>query len=144
MSPAASKKKWTKTQNKEKREWSSVLLAETAVEIERNVPRSKLITPSKLADRYKISLTLARKILKQRVADGQLEVLQHHHTLDVYGRGSLPEPVAETVEAKAEDGEGKKGGKGPKQQQAKPAQPKPAAKPPAKKPEGDKKEGKKK
>jgi small subunit ribosomal protein S25e len=143
MCPAASKKKWTKTQNREKREWASVLVAETAADIERNVPRSKLITPSKLADRYKISLTLARKILKQLVADGKLEVLQSHHTLDVYGRGALPEPVAETVETKTEDGEAKKGAKGQKQPQAK-QQPKAAPKAAAKKPEADKKDAKKK
>ena len=80
------KKKWTKTVNKEKREWANVLLAEVAEEIEKNVPRSKLITPAKLSERYKITLTQSRKILEQFVADGVMIRLVNDNTLKAYGR----------------------------------------------------------
>ena len=75
------KKKWTKVTNKEKRDWATVLSAEVAEEIEKNVPKSKLITPGKLAERYKISVTVARKVLRQLVADGKLEVKVNSHTM---------------------------------------------------------------
>jgi ribosomal protein S25 len=141
MSPQASKKKWTKTQSKEKREWASVLQAPIAARIENEVPRQKVITPNRLAATYSISLTLARKVLKQLVADGKLEVLQSHHTLDVYGRGSLPEPAA-VVDVPKVTGEGD-GKKAQKQKPAATAKP-PAPKAAPKKAEGGKKEGDKK
>ena len=94
------KKKWTKVTNKEKREWSTVLLEEVAAEIEKAVPKSKLITPGKLAERYKISLTVARKVLKQLEADGKIVCLIKSHTLVAYGKpaGDEEEVVEEQVE----------------------------------------------
>lgn len=54
-----------------------------------------------------------RQSLKQLVADGKLELLQHRHAVGVYRRGSLslPEPVAEAMEAKTDNGERRKEGK---------------------------------
>jgi small subunit ribosomal protein S25e len=109
---SSQKKKWGKgKQAKEKREWSTVLLAEVAVEIEKNTPRAKLITPAKLAERYKISLTVARKVLRQLEADGKIQRLASHHTLDVYGRApGTEDPVVEAEAAQTEE-PAKKGGK---------------------------------
>ena len=108
------KKKWTKTVNKEKREWANVLLAEVAEEIEKNVPRSKLITPAKLSERYKITLTQSRKILEQFVADGRMVRLISDNTLHAYGR--LPgekddEPQEEQVQAQTKASSKSKGKK---------------------------------
>ena len=80
------RKKWTKTTNKEKREWSNILLQEVADDIEKNVPKSKLITPAKLSERYKITLTLSRKILEEFVKDGKMVRLIGDHTLCAYGK----------------------------------------------------------
>jgi small subunit ribosomal protein S25e len=109
---SSQKKKWGKgKQAKEKRDWSTVLLPEVAIEIEKNVPRSKVITPSKLAERYKISLTVARKVLRQLEADGKIQRLVSHHTLDVYGKGGgVDDAPAEGETAKVEE-ETKKVGK---------------------------------
>ena len=104
------KKKWAKVTNKEKRDWSCVLLAEVAEEIEKAVPRSKLITPGKLAERYKISVTVARKVLKQLCADGKIEVKIKSHTLVAYGRPAGVEE--EVVEEVKEETAGKKPAKG--------------------------------
>jgi small subunit ribosomal protein S25e len=108
------KKKWGKAkQAKEKRDWSAILLAEVAAEIEKNVPRSKVITPSKLAERFKISVTLARKVLRQLEADGKIQRLAAHHALDVYGRipGVDDAGAAEAEAAAAAEEAPKKGGK---------------------------------
>lgn len=100
------KKKWTKVVNKEKRDWATVLLTEISGDVEKNVPRSKLITPAKLAEKYKISLTVAKKVLKSLEADGKLVCLMHHHTLCAYGR---PEGAEEIVEEVVEEKTEKKG-----------------------------------
>ncbi|OHT07621.1 40S ribosomal protein S25 [Tritrichomonas foetus] len=93
------KKKWTKTTNKEKRDWATVLLTEIAEDVEKNVPKSKLITPAKLAERYKVSLTVARKVLAQLEADGKMVCLIHTSTLRAYGRVG-DAPAEEVVEEK--------------------------------------------
>jgi small subunit ribosomal protein S25e len=96
------KKKWGKGKaQKDKREWSTILTAEVAAELEKSVVRSRLITPAKLAERNKITLTVARKVLRQLEADGKIQRLAAHHTLDVYGRlGAADEPgAAEAAEA---------------------------------------------
>jgi len=111
---SGAKKKWAKsTKSKDKRDWSTVLLSEVAEEIEKNVPKSRVITPAKLSERYKISLTLARKILKQLEADGKIRSLMKSHTLTAYGRleGVGDEPVEEV---KKDAPAAKKGGKGGK------------------------------
>jgi ribosomal protein S25 len=84
---SSQKKKWGKgKQAKEKRDWATVLLVDVALEIEKDVPRRRVITPPQLAARYKISLTIARKVLRQLEIDGKIQRLASHHTLDVYGR----------------------------------------------------------
>ena len=98
------KKKWTKTTNKEKRDWATVLLPEIAEDIEKNVPKSKVITPAKLAERYKVSLTVARKVLDQLEKDGKIVCLIHTNTLRTYGRvGGADAPVEEAETQKQED-----------------------------------------
>ena len=118
------KKKWTKTTNKEKREWATVLLPEVAEEINKNVPRSKVITPAKLAERYKISLTVARKVLEQLEKDGKIVCLIHTNTLRTYGRigGEVEEKEQEEtkVEQTAAKAKGGKGGKGKANQKQQP------------------------
>ena len=86
MSGKGQKKKWTKVTNKEKREWANILVQETAEEIEKAVPKTKLITPAKLSERYKITLTLSRKILEQFVAEGKMIRLINDNTLVAYGK----------------------------------------------------------
>ena len=106
-------KKWTKTTSKEKRDWAVVLLAEVADDINKNVPKSKLITPSKLAERYKISLTLARKVLKELEKEGKIVCLIKHSNLVAYGKpaGAKEEVVEEAPKVEVAAKGGKKGKK---------------------------------
>jgi ribosomal protein S25 len=92
------KKKWTKVQNKDKRDWAQVLLPEVAAEIEKYVPKSRFMTPAKLAERYKISMTIARKVLRQFEMEGKVDSAMSHHTLHAYCR-----PVGAIVEAEVEE-----------------------------------------
>jgi small subunit ribosomal protein S25e len=99
------KKKWNKggAKKKEKQSWAALLQdADQAAEIEKNVPKARLITPAKLADRYKITLTLARQILKQFETEGKLVRLVSHHALHVYGRVATDEVQEAEAEAQEE------------------------------------------
>ena len=95
------KKKWTKSTNKEKRDWAPVLLQEVADDLVKAVTKSKLITPAKLAERYKISLTVARHVLDQLVADGKMVCLVRSNTLRAYGTAGTvsEEPVEQQAKA---------------------------------------------
>ena len=111
------RKKWTKTTNKEKREWATILTAQQAEDMKRKVPKEKLISVGKLAERYKISLTVARKALEEMVADGLLVPVISSASLHCYGRSPNYVEVKEEVKEEAKEGakKGKKGGKGKKQ-----------------------------
>jgi len=93
---SGARKKWTKSVKKDKREWSPILQPEQAEEIMKSVPKSKLITPAKLAERYKITLTVARKVLATLEAEGKLQSSISHSTLHAY---SSPAGYVEVVEA---------------------------------------------
>ena len=107
------KKKWTKSTPKEQRDWAPVLPPEIAEDIEKNVPKSKSITPAKLAERYKVSLTVARKVLEQLEKDGKIVCLIHTNTLHTYGRiGGDDAPVEEVKQEQAKPEKTKKTKKG--------------------------------
>ena len=106
---SGARKKWTKAVNKEKREFSPILTPEQAKEIEKSVPKQKLITVNKLAERYKISLTVARKTLEALAADGKIIKVVDSHHLTAYSR---PADYVEEVVEVQETVQAKKGGKG--------------------------------
>ena len=114
---APARKKWTKQTNKEKREWATILTAQQAEDMKKKIPREKVISVGKLAERYKISLTVARKALQDMVADGLIVPVIANGGLHCYGRH--PNYVEEKTEVKEEVQQtkkgGKKGGKGKKQ-----------------------------
>ena len=105
---AGARKKWTKQTNKEKREWASILTQQQAEDMKKRIPREKVISVGKLAERYKISLTVARKALEDMVADGLIIKVISNGGLHCYGR--LPNYVEEKTEVK-EETQQKKGGK---------------------------------
>ena len=109
---SGARKKWTKAVKKEKREWLPILQPEQAEDMMKSVPKSKLITASKLAERQKISLTVARKVLAALAEEGKMEEVISHSTLKAYARPANYVEVQETVEAKKEEGkQQKKSGK---------------------------------
>ena len=111
------KKKWTKVTNKEKREWATILTAQQAEDMKKRVPKEKLISVGKLAERYKISLTVARKALEEMVADGLIVPVISSASLHCYGRSPNYVEVKEEVKEEVKDAKkgAKKGGKGKKQ-----------------------------
>lgn len=71
-----------------------------------------MITPSKLAERYKISLTLARKVLKELEKEGKIVCLIKHSNLVAYGKpANAKEEVVEEAPKAEVPAKGKKGKK---------------------------------
>ncbi|EAY01794.1 hypothetical protein TVAG_426530 [Trichomonas vaginalis G3] len=106
------RKKWTKATNKEKREWAVIITPEQAADMAKSVPKNKVISAGKLAERYKISLTCARKALEALTAEGKIVPVINGHDLKCYG--PHPDHVVEKVEEVKEEAKkpaGKKGGK---------------------------------
>jgi len=108
---SGARKKWTKSVKKDKREWSPILSPEQSEEIMKSVPKSKLITPSKLAERYKISLTVARHVLATLEAEGKIRESISHSTLHAYSQAAGYVEVVEVVEEKKEEAKASKKGK---------------------------------
>lgn len=100
------RKKWTKTTNKEKREWSCIISPEQAADMQKSVPKQKTITVNKLAEKYKISLTVARKALEAMAAEGKIVPVISSHDLKCYA--PHPDHVVEKVEAAPEEQTSKK------------------------------------
>ena len=116
-SKAPARKKWTKQTNKEKRDWATILTAQQAEDMKKRIPRERVISVGKLAERYKISLTVARKALQDMVADGLIIPVIANGGLHCYGRRpdyvEIKEEVSEEQVQQTKKG-GKKG-KGKKQ-----------------------------
>nr|AGM32209.1 S25 ribosomal protein [Coptotermes formosanus] len=102
---AGKKKKWNQTAKKEKRDFAVILLPEVAKEIMNAIPNVKSITPGKLAEKYKISVTVARQVLKQLEVDGYVKLIVNESTLKAYAGTGKKNEVAEAAK------EAKKGGK---------------------------------
>ena len=80
------RKKWSKQQKKDKRDFAQVLLPEVADELKKYLPTVKSITAARLAERYKISLTIARNVLEAYAENGTLVKYIDHSKLRVYGK----------------------------------------------------------
>ena len=106
---APARKKWTKQTNKEKREWSCILTSQQADDIRKRIPREKVISVGKLAERYKISLTVARKALQDLEADGIIVPVIANGGLHCYA--PHPDHVITKPEVTEEVKDTKKGGK---------------------------------
>lgn len=83
------KKKWSNTAKRaEKREFSPILTQEQYDQLLSSIPKSKLLTPQKLALRFKVSLTVARQVLEKLVSENKLERRISSHNLHAY----MPHP----------------------------------------------------
>eukprot|EP00178_Gracilaria_changii_P000404 TRINITY_DN10495_c0_g1_i2.p2 TRINITY_DN10495_c0_g1~~TRINITY_DN10495_c0_g1_i2.p2 ORF type:complete len:119 (-),score=31.80 TRINITY_DN10495_c0_g1_i2:44-370(-) len=99
------KKKWSKGKVREKLNNLVGFDADTLKKFQKEVPTYKLITPSAVSDRMKITGSLARAALKQLHADGQITLVSQHSSQLIYTR-SATATIEEPTEAPT-----KKGGK---------------------------------
>ena len=74
-----SKKKWTKGKVKEKLTNAVLLDPKQFKEIEKELPKMKLITISSVTERFKIVASVARQLIRYFAAEGKIRALDFQH-----------------------------------------------------------------
>merc|ERR1712093_974592 len=82
------KKKWSKTKSRDKVENASLFTQEVLDKFRKEIPKVKLITPSIVSDRLKIKLSLARRALKDLLAEGRIRLVSAHGSQLIYTRAT--------------------------------------------------------
>lgn len=77
--------KWSKGKTRDKLNNLALFDKATYEKLNKEVPSYKLITPSVVSERLKIRASLARRVLKELLAQGIIKEVARHHT-QVRGR----------------------------------------------------------
>ena len=114
------KKKWSKGKVTEKSNLDVLVDPKKFKEIEKDIPKMKLITLSTVSDRFKVTLSLARQIIRYFAEQNKITALDFQHQQCPLYTGN--EKKEKTEETEAADKKGaKKGGKkeqAPKEEKA--------------------------
>ncbi|KAG0570148.1 hypothetical protein KC19_6G142000, partial [Ceratodon purpureus] len=82
------KKKWSKGKQKEKVNNMVLFDQGTYDKLLSEVPKFKLVTPSVLSDRLRITGSLARKAIKELMAKGTIRLVAAHANQQIYTRAT--------------------------------------------------------
>ncbi|KAL5733692.1 hypothetical protein ACOSP7_033038 [Xanthoceras sorbifolium] len=82
------KKKWSKGKQKEKVNNMVLFDQGTYDKLLTEAPKFKLVTPSILSDRLRISGSLARKAIKDLMARGSIRMISAHSSQQIYTRAT--------------------------------------------------------
>ncbi|KAM3184804.1 hypothetical protein ACTXT7_007648 [Hymenolepis weldensis] len=82
----AKKKKWSKGKVRDKLNNASLFDKSTYDKFVKEIPQSRLITPSSVSERMKIRVSLARAGLQELVKQGVLRQISSHHAQQIYVR----------------------------------------------------------
>ncbi|PHT55580.1 40S ribosomal protein S25 [Capsicum baccatum] len=82
------KKKWSKGKQKEKVNNMVLFDKATYDKLVTEAPKYKLITPSVLSDRLRISGSLARKAIRELMAKGLIRMVSAHASQQIYTRAT--------------------------------------------------------
>ncbi|KAL2537574.1 40S ribosomal protein S25-2 [Forsythia ovata] len=82
------KKKWSKGKQKEKVNNMVLFDKATYDKLTSEAPKYKLITPSVLSDRLRISGSLARKAIRELMAGGLIRMVSAHSSQQIYTRAT--------------------------------------------------------
>uniref|UniRef100_A0A2P2LYP7 40S ribosomal protein S25 n=1 Tax=Rhizophora mucronata TaxID=61149 RepID=A0A2P2LYP7_RHIMU len=82
------KKKWSKGKQKEKVNNMVLFDQATYDKLLSEAPKYKLITPSILSDRLRISGSLARKAIRELMARGLIRMVSAHSSQQIYTRAT--------------------------------------------------------
>ena len=74
-----SKKKWSSGKVKDKLVHSTLLSTKQFKEMEKEVPKMKLITISGLTERFKVIASTARKVIRHFAGEGKIKALDFQH-----------------------------------------------------------------
>lgn len=85
------KKKWSKEKRREKVQNQVLFSPENYKRLKAEVPKTKLITPSALVERLKITGSLARKALKELEEENLIKNIVRHGQQLIYTRKTTDE-----------------------------------------------------
>ena len=108
----SSKKKWSKGKVKEKLNNAVLLDPKQFKDVEKELPKMKLITISTVADRFKVAGSVARNLIRYFHEQKKINPLDFQHQQLPLFRGSVVKDKAEIDEANKKDQKkGQAGGK---------------------------------
>ncbi len=110
-----SKKKWTTGKVKDKLNHAVLLEPKQFKEIEKALPSMKLITLSAVAEKFKVTHSIARQLTRYFAAQKKIDLVDYHQQCPIYA-GKAP-PKDEAADGKAGK-EGAQKGKAAKEAQA--------------------------
>lgn len=101
------KKKWTQGKTREVVRRSVTVDAEMFSKVERDVSKASLVTAPSVAEKFKLNVGVAQKVLEHLCAGGVLRCLSHSSRPRLYSRaqragGKAPEPAQHAEEAPAQ------------------------------------------
>merc|ERR1712048_115529 len=80
------KKKWSKAKAKEKLQNAVLFEQELYDRVLAEAPKQRLITPSNLSEKFKLSGSLARKAILHMYANGLIRKVSKHHSQLIFTR----------------------------------------------------------
>lgn len=90
----AKKKKWSKGKVRDKLNNQVLFDKATYEKLLKEVPSSKLITPSVVSERLKVRGSLAKRALRDLHRQGLIKLVAHHHAQVIYTRNTMAEETA--------------------------------------------------
>ena len=103
------KKKWSKGKVTEKSNLDVLVDPKKFKEIEKDIPRMKLITLSTVSDRFKVTLSLARAIIRHFAEQNKITALDFQHQQCPLYTGNEKKVATEETEVAEKKGGAKKG-----------------------------------
>eukprot|EP00929_Paragymnodinium_shiwhaense_P120363 TRINITY_DN92295_c0_g1_i1.p1 TRINITY_DN92295_c0_g1~~TRINITY_DN92295_c0_g1_i1.p1 ORF type:complete len:119 (-),score=33.13 TRINITY_DN92295_c0_g1_i1:111-440(-) len=82
------RKKWSKGKVREKLNNAVLFDQKTFDRLQAEVPKMKLITPSAVSERLKISGSLARRAIRDLVSRGTVRLVSYHSSQSIYTRAT--------------------------------------------------------
>jgi small subunit ribosomal protein S25e len=70
-----SKKKWSKGKEKEKKDLAVFVTPKQLIDIEKEVQKMRLVTPSVVSDRFKVNCSIARRLIKYAAGKNLIRAL---------------------------------------------------------------------
>ena len=92
------KKKWSKGKVKEKRNYEVLVTKAMLKDMEKEIPRMRLVTIHTVSDRFKIVGSTAKRVIRHFAEQGKIEALTFQHTECPLYTGANKKPLGHVEE----------------------------------------------
>ncbi len=94
-----SKKKWSSGKQKEKKDLAVFVTSKQLADMEKEVQKMRLVTPSIVSDRFKVNCSIARQVIRHFASKNLVRALDSQSRQLPLFSGIAVEPVQKKVEA---------------------------------------------